>query len=120
MKALNLSICLFCILLLCIICNSVFISKTSDYIYGMADGLTDTADRGERIAELECFWNENRDLVSITLPRNRVDEITEIILCLRNAHEYNREDEFEKYRSLLTEKAKNIGRYEFILLITIK
>ena len=111
MKSLVFTLCLFCILILCIITNSVFLNRTSDYILEATEELQSCDQRGDIIRDLEEFWFARQDIIALTVPKNRINSLYSTILCLRNANSFDNEIEFERYRLLLAEEAKMIGNY---------
>ena len=112
MKILPICIALFVLLTVCVFINAGFISKCSEFIDRSAEDLKTYENRENVLAELERFWNKNRNLIGLSVSDDELDRTESIIICLKTAYEENNEYEFEKYRAELKNSAVSIGRKE--------
>ena len=112
MKIIPICIALFAVLCVCIFINAGFINSCSAFLENTAEELTDSTRRESALAELESFWDKNRNFMSISIPDDELDKTESIIICLRCAYEEKNEYEFEKYRAELKNAADSISRKE--------
>ena len=121
MKSLLISVILFVALIVCIFLNVWYIRQSSDYITETIQKLntTDIIDvnnmdenRSDRLAELENFWEENKNRIGLSVSFRELDHFEELLVELRWAYENRDEDEFQKYCALLLDAIEEITRTE--------
>ena len=112
MKIIPICIALFAVLCVCVFINAGFINNCSAFLENSAERLTDSNQRETVLAELESYWDKNRNLMSISVSDDELDKTENIIICLRCAYEEKNEYEFEKYRAELKNAAASLSRKE--------
>jgi hypothetical protein len=89
----------------------MFLNHVSDYISESSEKLTHIDSRQRTIDELDDFWNKSQKIIGLTVPKSKLNNISSIILCIKNAHNFKDEKEFERYRLLLNEEASFLSNY---------
>ena len=116
MKVFWISLVLFLLLLAGIFWNVHYIHKNEKYLTEIVTSLEDSEEREERLCELESFWEKHRDLFGLSVSFRELDHFGEVLVELRWAHDFGREAEFQKHRSLLLDAIEEITRNEKISL----
>ena len=112
MKAVWISLVLFCLLLGGTALNVWYIHKTAAHFYEAAEALSVPEDREATLTELENFWERQEPLISLTVSFRELDHFGEIIVQLRWAQELGDEAEFLRYRALLVDAVEELIRTE--------
>lgn len=112
MRSLIISIVLFLVLLSLTVINVGFIRGSAEYITECAERMADPSGREDILSELEDFWSRKHDIIGLTVPYTQLDHLSEVLVCVRCAHEAGDENEFQKYRALLVDAAEGISRTE--------
>ena len=115
MRAVGISVILFFALILCMTANSVYIDSSAEYISQISSSLDDKSTREQVLSDLDEFWVKNRRLIELTVPRDQLSDLSAVIVCLKNAASHGNEEDFDKYRGMLFDMAKDLGKYEISL-----
>ncbi len=114
MKVFWASIILFSALLSCVIFNACYIQKLEDRVTYFIDSLEKPVSRETHLSELEAYWYSHRDWLSLSVAYREVERLNELITEMRWAHEEQKEEEFQKYRSLFSDAIQEIADSEKI------
>lgn len=112
MKAVPISLFLFCALILCIILNVAFLRSSADRLLEFADELCQSEERKDTLDELLEFWRARKDLIGLTISSGLLDRTEEILISLEHYAATGNEGEFCRYCALLKDAAHCIRRVE--------
>ncbi len=119
MKALSISITLFCVLITVIIVNSIFVNNTAKKIDDIADEIVAASDQNNLLNELDELWRERKNLLGLSISTDQLDTVTNTIIFLNEAVASKNEYDIRKYSALLSDCAHNIKRTEAISIENI-
>lgn len=115
MRSLYISLTLFCLLIACVICNSIFIHHSADTILEYSTAPTDAAD----IDDLCDFWEKRRELIGLSVSEIKLENIDRIVVSIRCDFNSGDEASLEKDLVLLADAAEGLKRHERISLENI-
>lgn len=101
MKAFWGSLLLFAALLSFVLFNARYVHESTAYLQEATDAMRVPSQRNERLDELETFWKSNRKWAALSMTRDDLDRIDELITSLRWAQDTQNEESFAYYRDLL-------------------
>ena len=114
MKVFWISLALFVALLAGLFWNAHYIHESSRYLSERTEALKEIEGREETLSEIETYWKKHRDLFGLSVGFRELDHFGEVLCELRWAHDYGREEDFQRYRALLLDTIEEISRNEQI------
>ncbi len=114
MKAFWGSVVLFCLLIGAITVNGHYVRARTEELTAITDALLPEETRSDALKRLDSFWEENRKYLAISIKRSDLHEAEELSVLLKEALRIGEEQDFYRYRALLSEKAKEFDRTERI------
>ena len=114
MKVFWISLVLFLVLLAGIFWNAHYVRESTEHLTDLVEELKEPDEREETLTELEGFWEKNKNLFGLSVGFRELDHFGEVLVELRWAHDFGREEDFQKNRALLLDAIEEIERNERI------
>ena len=108
MRSLKISLTLFAMLIICIVFNSLYISRCADKLLSQADAILVS----RSTEELDSFWKSNKKYIGMSISEIQLDNISRLIVCIHCDIEQKNYANLEKDVALLCEAADGIRKYE--------
>lgn len=117
MKAVIISIILFCLLLGGILWNGIFANEVSGVLVEYGERLSEPCE--DTLSSLENYWESKRNLLGLSISGTYLDGVEKTIIAMRAAFESGNGSEYLKNLSLFRRSAEDIGQAERIALENI-
>ena len=117
MKAVIISIILFCLLLVGIRWNAVFVREVSGVLEEYGEKLSEPCD--EDLKSLENYWESKREWLGISISGSYLDGVERTIISMRSAYESGDADEFRENLYIFRHIVSDVGKAERIALENI-
>ena len=124
MNAFKISVIFFIFLIAIIISNMFFIKSTEETLLKMikeievTDSITNNENRKktiDSISDLQKYWQDQKDLVAISVSYTQISRISELIQSLRSYYESDEIGEYQNTKELLKLTINQIGKQEQFL-----
>ncbi len=119
MKAFWGSLILFSLLIGAIAVNGYYVRARTEELIAITESLLSEDTRSDALEQLDTFWEKNRTYLAISIKLSDLHEAEELSVLLKEALRIGEEQDFYRYRALLSEKAKEFDRTERISLESI-
>lgn len=111
MKSFVIASFLFILLIGLIIGNAIYVHHVSNQILWQLEALSfeDTADE---VAAPGRYWERHRAFVSLSLGYRELDHLTESLISMEAAHKSLDASDFERFREICRDAARELTRLE--------
>ena len=116
MKSFITSIILFIAIILATVINTVYVRDTVSTLEQLALSVSEGDSDG---SDLEAFWNDHKDYIELTTSYRQIDEISNIIINLRNSYTFDDKQALQQNYVLLCNALDDILRYESFSITNI-
>ena len=111
MKSFVVASLLFVFLIGIIIGNAIYVHHVSSHILKRLEDLSFESD-AEALSSLEDYWEHHRPFVSLSLGYGELDHLTESLLSMEAAHKTRNASDFERFREICRDAARELTRME--------
>lgn len=113
MKTFIISTAIFSALIAIIIFNNIYINNSAEKLEELAGNITTgTGNIEERVAELEAFWNKNKDKMEFTTNHTSINSIGIKIINIRLFADNHDDIQLAREVLLLKEEIREMRRLE--------
>ena len=120
MKGFLATVGIFALVLGVIMANKMYLTTTSTALLRQAESLREEMPQDtDRIDRLQSVWQQNKDIMQISVTHKRIDTVTDLIDALR-AYAVSRDEvEYKKTAALLINALEEIKRFEELSAVNI-
>lgn len=120
MKGFLATICIFVLVLAIILTNKIYLTNVSTDFLQQAQSLRGNLPHSiNRIEKLQKDWDNNKDLLQISVSHKRIDTVTDLIDALLCYARMQDETEYKKTAALLVNALEEIKRFEEFSAVNI-
>ena len=116
MRSFIIALILFSILLICIIFNSIYVTKTCDTISELCLSVQRNEDRQSSLSKILDIWKKSKPILEFSIRISETERMSDLIESLNSSVSSQNEAEIQKYCILISDHAKDIAQYERISL----
>lgn len=120
MKGFVATVCIFVLILGVILINKIYLTTTSTELLRQAEVLREQIPESiESIDHLQSVWEQNKDIMQISVTHKRIDTVTDLIDALGAYALSRNEVEYKKTAALLINALEEIKRFEELSAVNI-
>ena len=111
MKSFVIASVLFVLLVGIIVGNAIYVHHVSNHILEQLEVLS-LESSADELSSLEEYWTRHRPFVSLSLGYGELDHLTESLLSMKAAHKTRNVSDFERFREICRDAARELTRLE--------
>jgi len=119
MRSFIISLILFIVVILCIILNAAYVTKSCKQLDHLSQEISAGNNRNANIQEISEYWKNNRSMLGLSIRMNEIERMNDLIESLRASYSAQNESEIQKSCALISELALDLSRYERISVKSI-